>query len=122
MPRLGNFGLLLAAVASLACADSPRFLAPTQDIVLWPSTKAGCAKSPLQRLGANSPYFSGPNVFGISTDVPAQCVVDQAAYVLRHGSRYPDEGAYNGWKDFETRVSRALHIFVTSFSRASNSA
>jgi hypothetical protein len=31
--------------------------------------------------------FPGPNLFGISTDVPEGCTVQQAAYVVRHGSR-----------------------------------
>jgi hypothetical protein len=39
----------------------------------------------------------GPDVHGISSDVPDGCTVDQAAYVVRHGSRYPDPGAYSGW-------------------------
>jgi hypothetical protein len=29
----------------------------------------------------------GPNVFGISNDVPQGCSVQQAAYIVRHGSR-----------------------------------
>jgi len=39
----------------------------------------------------------GPNVHGISSDVPEGCTVEQAAYVVRHGSRYPDSGAYTEW-------------------------
>lgn len=31
------------------------------------------------------------------SDVPEGCTVDQAAYVVRRGSRYPDPGAYSGW-------------------------
>ncbi|KPM42070.1 hypothetical protein AK830_g4473 [Neonectria ditissima] len=79
-----------------------RFLAPPQDIVSWPGKHS---QRPLQWLGANSPWFSGPNVHGISQDVPEHCMVDQAAYVLRHGSRYPDNGAYNEWKEMESRFS-----------------
>lgn len=52
---------------------------------------------PLEWLGANSPYFDGPNINGISNEVPEGCVVDQVAYVMRHGSRYPDSGAYAEW-------------------------
>lgn len=29
----------------------------------------------------------GPNVYGISNEVPDSCTVKQAAYVVRHGSR-----------------------------------
>ncbi|KAK5053047.1 hypothetical protein LTR84_002021 [Exophiala bonariae] len=55
------------------------------------------AFGPLEHLGANSPWFEGPNVFGISATIPDKCKVDQAVYITRHGSRYPDPGAYNGW-------------------------
>lgn len=87
------------AVAGLAAGQ--RFLAPEQDIVLWPGDNA---ESPLTWLGAN-----GPNVHGILAEVPDGCRVDQAAYVSRHGSRYPDKGAYGEWTEMESRVSRALH-------------
>lgn len=46
-----------------------------------------------------------PDVNGISSDIPENCYVDQAAYVLRHGSRYPDTGAHNGWVEMARRVS-----------------
>lgn len=48
---------------------------------------------------------SGPNVYDISPDVPENCYVDQAAYISRHGSRYPDSGAYAGWVDMQERFS-----------------
>lgn len=47
----------------------------------------------------------GPNVFGIDPEVPAGCTVGQAVYVTRHGSRYPDPGAYSGWLDLYNKVS-----------------
>lgn len=47
----------------------------------------------------------GPNVLDISPDVPENCYVDQAAYISRHGSRYPDSGAYAGWVDMQERFS-----------------
>lgn len=31
--------------------------------------------------------------------------MDQTAYILRHGSRYPDTGAYNGWVEMASRFS-----------------
>lgn len=91
------------AVASLTAGQ--RFLAPEQDIVLWPGRNA---ESPLTWLGANGPWTKGPNVHGISAEVPEGCRVDQAAYVSRHGSRYPDKGAYGEWTEMESRVSRAV--------------
>ncbi|KAL4813439.1 histidine phosphatase superfamily [Aspergillus spinulosporus] len=69
---------------------------------------------PLEHLGANSPWFAGPNVNKISSDIPDGCSVDQAVYVVRHGSRYPDPGAYEEWQ--------ALHEAIQSASfRASGS-
>lgn len=61
--------------------------------------------NPLEHLGGNSPHFKGPNVFGISPDAPEGCSVDQAAFSSRHGSRYPDPGAYNGWLDLSAKVN-----------------
>lgn len=46
----------------------------------------------------------GPEVTGISSEIPSGCEVDLAAFFSRHGSRYPDSGAYNGWVDLQKRV------------------
>ncbi|KAK6426506.1 hypothetical protein LTR95_016123 [Oleoguttula sp. CCFEE 5521] len=62
---------------------------------------------PLQHLGGNSPWFSGPNVNNISPDAPQGCRVDQAAFTSRHGSRYPDPGAYNGWVTLAAKIQNA---------------
>ncbi|KAK4575210.1 hypothetical protein LTR86_001062 [Recurvomyces mirabilis] len=62
---------------------------------------------PTQHLGGNSPYFSGPNVFGISTDPPPGCSVDQAGFLSRHGSRYPDPGSYNTWVNLAAKIQNA---------------
>lgn len=59
-------------------------LAPANDIV-FPSSKT--AQNPLQFAGGNAPYFAGPNVNGVENTVPDKCTVQQAAYVVRHGSR-----------------------------------
>ena len=71
--------LLLAAATGHAAV-----LAPANDIVS-PSTRS--VESPLQYSGGNSPYFAGPNVNRVSNDVPEKCQVQQAAYIVRHGSR-----------------------------------
>jgi hypothetical protein len=60
--------------------------------------------NPLEHLGGNSPWFKGPNIFDISPDAPEGCSVDQAAFSSRHGSRYPDPGAYNGWLTLSAKV------------------
>lgn len=41
---------------------------------------------PLQHSGPASPYFDAPSEDGISEDTPDGCIVDQAAYIIRHGS------------------------------------
>ncbi|CAI7640194.1 unnamed protein product [Penicillium manginii] len=77
-----------AAVSSLllaATTSSAAVLAPANDI-LFPSSKT--AQNPLQYAGGNSPYFAGPNVNGVSNETPDKCTVQQAAYVVRHGSRF----------------------------------
>ncbi|KAL5338282.1 histidine phosphatase superfamily [Aspergillus crustosus] len=62
---------------------------------------------PLEHLGANSPWFAGPKVNKISSDVPEGCSVDQAVYVVRHGSRYPDPGAYAEWQALHEAIQSA---------------
>ena len=83
-------------------------LAPLNDILLLNSSTAA---NPLRRIGGNSVWgpgepvhprlpkayafvslvvtndTSGSNVYGISSDVPEGCTVQQAAYLVRHGSR-----------------------------------
>jgi len=67
---------------------------------------ASASFDPLHHLGGNSPYFTGPNVFGISPDPPPGCVVDQAAFTSRHASRYPDPSAYYQWTNLSAKVRR----------------
>ncbi|KAJ5951590.1 uncharacterized protein N7479_010003 [Penicillium vulpinum] len=62
---------------------------------------------PLENAGSNSPWFAGPNVNRISSDVPDKCTVRQAAYVVRHGSRFPDTGAYNDWVALHDKIQAA---------------
>ncbi|KAI1139045.1 phosphoglycerate mutase-like protein [Hypoxylon sp. FL0543] len=94
-------------------ATAPQYLAPRQDVE-FPSS--GSATNPLQWLGANGPWYSGPNVFGISPDIPHNCHVDRAAYVSRHGSRYPDQGAYDGWVSMYERLQNANYTAGGSLS------
>jgi acid phosphatase len=46
----------------------------------------------------------GPNIYGISNAVPDNCIVEQVAYNVRHGSRYPDSGAYAQWTTLYAKV------------------
>ncbi|PQE31175.1 histidine acid phosphatase protein [Rutstroemia sp. NJR-2017a WRK4] len=89
---LASASLILTSTVHASSATI--FLAPEQDIVL-PSSDS--ASNPLEWLGANSPYFTGPKVHGVSNQVPDKCFVEQVAYNVRHGSRFPDSGAYSGW-------------------------
>ncbi|KAF2187343.1 acid phosphatase PHO12 precursor [Zopfia rhizophila CBS 207.26] len=61
----------------------------------------------LHHLAGNSPWFSGPEVTGISSEVPAECTVDMAAFISRHGSRYADNGAYREWANLSSRIHAA---------------
>ena len=65
---------------------------------------------PLYHVGGNGPWFAGPNVFNIDPEPPVGCVVDQVAFVSRHGSRYPDPGAYDGWVALSAKVYSVPHI------------
>ena len=47
---------------------------------------------------------TGPNIYGISNTVPDNCIVEQVAYNVRHGSRYPDSGAYAQWTTLYAKV------------------
>ncbi|KXJ87547.1 histidine acid phosphatase [Microdochium bolleyi] len=86
--------LSAAFFAAGAFAERSRMLAPASPI----NSPAGLnAQEPLKWVGANGPWLPSDNVFGIDPDTPEGCTVDQAAYITRHGSRYPDNGAYNGW-------------------------
>lgn len=67
----------------------------------------------LQHLGGNAQWLPGPEVTGISSDVPLGCTVDLAAFFSRHGSRYPDPGAYSEWTDLYERLQAAGDFNVT---------
>lgn len=55
-------------------------------------------------------------MYDISPEVPENCYVDQAAYVSRHGSRYPDSGAYAGWVDMQNRFSSGNYTATGSLA------
>ncbi|KAJ5496093.1 hypothetical protein N7539_001209 [Penicillium diatomitis] len=101
--------LLLAAGTSQATAGT--VLAPGYDIV-FPSSKT--SRNPLPYSVANSPYFPGPNVNGVKNEVPDRCTVQQAAYVVRHGSRFPDTGSYNSWVALKDKVSTHVPVYETA--------
>jgi hypothetical protein len=51
---------------------------------------------------------TGPNIYGISNKVPDNCYVEQVSYNVRHGSRYPDSGAYSQWTTLYAKVEYFL--------------
>ncbi|KAJ7217227.1 phosphoglycerate mutase-like protein [Mycena pura] len=65
--------------------------------------------NPLHHSGGSSPYFDAPSQDGISIDTPAGCVVDQAAYILRHGSRYPEPGSFTGWQQLFAKFQNSTY-------------
>ncbi|KAG8410269.1 hypothetical protein J3458_017983 [Metarhizium acridum] len=99
------FGCLVAAARNAHDhVGSGTILDPIQPLLL---PDGAAAKNPLAHLGGNGPWTIGPDVQNISSDVPENCHVDQAAYILRHGSRYPDQGAYNGWVEMARRFKNS---------------
>ncbi|KAF7528208.1 hypothetical protein G7054_g10228 [Neopestalotiopsis clavispora] len=105
--------LVGAALAVAGVSAAGQILAPTQDIN-FPMSET--ATDPLKWLGANGPWYAGPDVNGVSSEVPDNCYVDQAAYVLRHGSRYPDSGAYSGWVSMQERFAAGNYTASGSLS------
>jgi phosphopantothenoylcysteine synthetase/decarboxylase len=79
-----SFSKTVVTSLLLAATGQAAVLAPANDVV-FPSSKT--SQNPLQYSGANTPYFAGPNVNGVENTVPDKCTVQQAAYVVRHGSR-----------------------------------
>ncbi|KAL4255725.1 histidine acid phosphatase family protein [Pleurotus pulmonarius] len=65
--------------------------------------------NPLQHSGPASPYFDAPSQDGIPTETPPGCRVDQAAYILRHGSRYPEPGSFQGWVNLFNKFQNASY-------------
>ncbi|KAJ4334528.1 hypothetical protein N0V95_009139 [Ascochyta clinopodiicola] len=94
---MGRFTTVLAAVSAITTVVADDF-------------------NVLQHVGGNGQWFAGPEVTGISSEVPAGCKVELAAFFSRHGSRYPDNGAYNEWTDLYDRVQAASNLTVSDKS------
>lgn len=58
-------------------------------------------------------HVQGPEVTGISSHVPDGCSVDLVAFFSRHGSRYPDTGAYAEWTALYKHIQSSLPFNVT---------
>ncbi|CAE6488985.1 unnamed protein product [Rhizoctonia solani] len=81
-------------------------LNPVLGLSLVTSVVAAAPFNPLQWLGANGQWY--PDISGVSQELPDGCAVDQVAIVSRHGSRYPDPGAYNEWTSLEVKVKNGV--------------
>ncbi|KAE8829320.1 hypothetical protein HRS9122_09135 [Pyrenophora teres f. teres] len=67
-----------------------------------------------QHIGGNGQWLPGEELTGISSEVPVGCKVDLAASFSRHGSRYPDTGAYKQWVDLYKYIQAAGDFEVTN--------
>ncbi|KAF5661228.1 3-phytase B [Fusarium circinatum] len=99
---------LLGSSCSARSSGAGTSLNPVQAVLL---PDGASANNPLAHVGANGPWHieSGEDLTGISSEVPEGCQVDQAAYVSRHGSRYPDQGAHNGWLEMARRFRESKY-------------
>lgn len=87
--KLINNGLLLAGPLIYADLATPQQAAAEQYNVV-------------KFLGGAAPYIQHPG-FGISTDVPDQCTLEQVHLILRHGERYPSK---NNGKELEAIMAK----------------
>ncbi|EKM53795.1 uncharacterized protein PHACADRAFT_260319 [Phanerochaete carnosa HHB-10118-sp] len=65
--------------------------------------------NPLHHSGPAAPYFDAPHEDGIPESTPDGCVVDQAAYILRHGARYPEPSDFTGWQTLFQKFQNATY-------------
>ncbi|KAG6811494.1 hypothetical protein H0H92_007142 [Tricholoma furcatifolium] len=65
--------------------------------------------NPLHHSGPASPYFDAPSQSGIAYETPSNCKVDQTAYILRHGSRYPEPDDFTGWQSLFDKFQNATY-------------
>ncbi|KAF9075328.1 histidine phosphatase superfamily [Rhodocollybia butyracea] len=68
---------------------------------------SAAAFDPLKHSGGASPYFDAPTLPGLGPETPDGCVVDQAAYFVRHGARYPEASDFTGWQELFWKIQNA---------------
>ncbi|RDX54432.1 phosphoglycerate mutase-like protein [Lentinus brumalis] len=88
-----------AALLSLACFA----------LIQASGSRANAEFNPLHHSGPASPYFDAPAQFGIPPSTPVRCSVDQAAYIVRHGSRFPEPGSFTGWQSLFAKLQNATY-------------
>ncbi|KAJ4466269.1 phosphoglycerate mutase-like protein [Lentinula aciculospora] len=79
-------------------------------LIVLSASAVQAAFDPLKHSGNASPYFDAPTLPGLGPETPAGCVVDQAAYFVRHGSRYPEPGSFTGWEELFWKIQNASFI------------
>lgn len=62
-------------------------------------------------LGAAGPYVQHPG-YGISTDIPDQCTLEQVHLFLRHGERYPTKSSGKLWEKIMAKFDNHTETFV----------
>ncbi|TCD67470.1 hypothetical protein EIP91_012331 [Steccherinum ochraceum] len=65
--------------------------------------------NPVEHSGPASPYFIAPSQDGIPYEIPDGCTVDQAAYLVRHGDRYPEPGSFAGWQQLFAKFQNSSY-------------
>ncbi|KAG7867103.1 hypothetical protein KL918_003298 [Ogataea parapolymorpha] len=71
----------------------------------------------LRYLGGTGPFVEATG-YGIPTDVPFECSIDQAHLFMRHGERYPTKGTGKSLEELLTRLQNATvdaHIGPLAF-------
>lgn len=61
-------------------------------------------------LGGAGPYVQHPG-YGISTDIPDQCTLEQVHLLSRHGERYPSKGVGKKLESIVTKVNNYNQTF-----------
>lgn len=87
--KLINNGLLLAGQLIFGDLSTPQQASSEQYNII-------------KFLGGAAPYVQHPG-FGVSTDVPPQCTIEQVHMLHRHGERYPSK---NNGKSFEAIMKK----------------
>ncbi|TCD61551.1 hypothetical protein EIP91_008263 [Steccherinum ochraceum] len=66
--------------------------------------------NPVEHSGPASPLFTAPSQAGIPYEIPEGCTVDQAAYMVRHGDRYPEPGSLTGWQQLFAKFQNSSYL------------
>lgn len=61
-------------------------------------------------LGGSGPYVQHPG-YGISTDIPDQCTLEQVHLLSRHGERYPTKGTGKKFEHIWSKISANIGNF-----------